>query len=157
MYVKSRLVSNECFLWPRVDLSGSFQSDNGYEKGIGEIQCHARGSTSTPSLIPSADMMNLLRRKVSPQYFTSLSYTNISSHPKTSVSDDDYFCQFLGIQHTNLRAEKATISVSFNVQSQPPDIPDISSHPTRIEHTHSLNTTQNDPDISILPQGSYVE
>jgi hypothetical protein len=57
----------------------------------------------------------------------------------------------LGIQHTYLRAEDSTLGISFNAQSQAPDIPNISSRAAIIEYTLSLNATQNDPDISRLP------
>ena len=59
----------------------------------------------------------------------------------------------LGIQHTYRRAEEATLGVSFNAQSQAPDIPDISSQRCKgaIHPTLSLNSTKNDPVISSLP------
>jgi hypothetical protein len=62
-----------------------------------------------------------------------------------------FFRQFLGIQHTYLRVEEVTLGISFNTQSQAPDIPNISSRAAMIEYTLPLNTTQNDPDISSLP------
>ncbi len=68
-----------------------------------------------------------------------------------AFSDGDFFCHFLGIQHTYLRAEEDTLDISFNTQSQAPDIPNISSHAAMIEYPISLNATQNDPDIFSLP------
>jgi hypothetical protein len=68
-----------------------------------------------------------------------------------AFSDGDFFRHFLGIQHTYLREEKVTLGISFNDQSQDPDIPNISSRDVMIEYTLSLNATQNDPDISSLP------
>ena len=47
----------------------------------------------------------------------------------------------LGTQHTYLRAEEATLGVSFNAQSQAPDIPDIPSRAERVEYSWSLNAT----------------
>ena len=49
------------------------------------------------------------------------------------------------------RAAETALGVSFNAQSQAPDIPEFSARATRIEYTLSLNTTQNDPDISTDP------
>jgi hypothetical protein len=68
-----------------------------------------------------------------------------------AFSDGDFFCHFLGIQHTYLRAEEASLGISVNAQSQAPDIPNISSRAAMIQYTPSLNATQNDPEISILP------
>jgi hypothetical protein len=68
-----------------------------------------------------------------------------------AFSDGDFFRHDLGIQHTYLRAEEATLGISFNSQSQAPDIPNISSHTAMKEYNLSLNATQNDPDISRLP------
>jgi hypothetical protein len=43
-----------------------------------------------------------------------------------AFSDGDFCRQFLVIQHTYLRADGATLGISFNTQSQAPDIPNIS-------------------------------
>ena len=43
------------------------------------------------------------------------------------------------------RAVEVALGISFNTQSQAPDIPDISSRPEKVEYTWSLNSTA--PDI----------
>jgi hypothetical protein len=60
-------------------------------------------------------------------------------------SDGDFFRHFLGIQHTYLRVEEVTLGISFNAQSQAPDIPNISFLDAMIEYTLSLKATHNDP------------
>jgi hypothetical protein len=103
-------------------------------------------------------MLNLFSWKVSPQHFSTMAFkTPLSIRHKhlfpnkNSVSDGGCFRQSLGIQHTCLRAEEDTLGVSFNAQSQAPDIPEFSARATRIEYTLSLNATQNDPEIFFLP------
>ena len=49
-----------------------------------------------------------------------------------------------------VRAEEAALGVSFNAQSQAPDIPGISSRVVFSCYTASLQTQSKDPDIQLL-------
>jgi hypothetical protein len=57
-------------------------------------------------------------------------------------SDVDFFRHFLGIQHTYIRVEESSLSISFNDQSQDPDIPIISSRVVMMIHTFPKHNTK---------------
>ena len=56
-----------------------------------------------------------------------------------------------------VRAEETDLGVSFNAQSQVPDIPGISSHEAFSYYTSSLQTQSKVPDIQFLSLRAFTE
>ena len=59
--------------------------------------------------------------------------------------------------HLFARPEETALGVSFNSQSQVPDIPGISSRAAISQYTASLQTQSKDPDIPLLSLYAYTE